>query len=131
MHGRAIRSPRNAPQFFFKLATHQSPHTQAAQIIGIHRRIESVATNVRLGIHVTHPFHHRYRQPRCGMHGQMERDQIGGLHSFQRKRVHREVGAGHLMAIGAQQCCRGREAEWLSTQFVGGDEEDAHGYGCL
>ena len=105
-HGRVTGSPCDAAQFLFKLAADEGFDTQTAEIIGVDRRVQSVAAEVRRGVHFAHLFQHRHRKFCGSVHGQMKRDQTGRPHGIQGKCVYRQVRAGDLVAVCAQHCCR-------------------------
>ncbi len=71
---------RQGNQAGFEFAAQNGFDAQLAQIRVVQRRVETVATQVRRRIQAPDLLDHFHRQPRGGVHGQIECHEIGRAH---------------------------------------------------
>jgi hypothetical protein len=110
----------------FKLAAEDGFDAEAAQVFGVHWRVEAVAAEAGGGVQQLDVADDFDCQAGGGVHGQPEGDQLRFPNGWRWERAQGQIHTCDLMS-GSLQPGGGRgEAEGLMAKVVGGDENYVH-----
>ena len=123
------QAARQREQALLELSPEDGLCALQAQVLVVQRRVQTVATQVRRRVRGAQPRQQVRCQPRRGVHGEMDGDEIRCGRTLLVQALHRQVLAGHRPAFLVQPGGRRGQPERLPTEVVGGQEECASGLG--
>src|SRR5687768_16577918 len=109
---------RQANQIRFCLGSENHTDAVFPQHGLVQRRIQAVRANRRVGIYGAHAIDYRQRQPRGGMHRQIDSDETGRRHGIRLQPIARQIDGMCIDAGPPQPRQWRRHAERLSPEVV-------------
>ena len=123
LRGQAFRKMDKA---IFEFTAKNRGDSQRPQVVHVHRRIETVAAQVRVRIQFAQGRKQLRGQAGGCVHRQINGDQLGITNRGLVERLPRQVERHDLMAALPQPSCRRGQTKWLPAQLVGRNEKDVH-----
>jgi len=114
-------------QLFFELAAKHRVDSKRPQPVGVQRRVQAVRADPGRRVDRSHGGNDGSSEPRRRVHRQVNADEIGAFDFVAPQPFPTEIDADDVPGGGAKPR-RGRgQAERLTSQFVGRDEQRVHG----
>ncbi len=105
-------------------------NAQLAQPLLIHRRVQAIHAQMRLRRERLDARYRFHRDARGGVHGDIDRHQMGTAQHLGLQTLQREIETMHLATGALEPGGRFGQAERLAADFVGIDQDDFHASGC-
>ena len=100
--------------------------SKRSQIVGVHRRIQTVAAEMRVRILLAQRRDELRGEARGGVHREIQRNQARAADGLLIERLASQIEAGNAVTALTQPCCRRDHAKRLATEFVRRDQHDLH-----